>query len=138
MTGPKPSAPPKPRPSQPPRPRLGEQIRDAEHYLHQALAVLRRDVDPATVPTALLWDLVPAYDALRSGAVTDVLEALSRLAHIAELPAPPVGSAVPVPAAATYGLGAAPRPAPAASGEAGGGSPGPLGSRPGAGAPASP
>lgn len=103
-THPGPSGPPAPAP--PPRtdgtavplPRLGEVIRDAEHLGARMLAVLCRDVDPDSEPTVAafpgLTDEILAHRVLLADAQLSIRSALWRLAQLAALPLPPVGSAV--------------------------------------------
>lgn len=85
-------------------PRLGEVIRDAERLGAQMLAVLDRDIDPASTPTALAWPEMSGeilvHELLLMSARREIGLALVALASITELPLPPAGSAVPVPVAA--------------------------------------
>jgi len=88
--------------SSPAQPRLGEVIREAERLGVQLLAVLGRDVDPTSEPTALVWPelgvQIPEHRVLLTSARLFVQNALLQLAKIADLPLPPVGSAVQLPA----------------------------------------
>lgn len=88
------------RPSSPTRPagalpRLGEQIRDLERYVAQALAVFDRDVDPDSLPDAPLH--VQAVTEARLALGFHLDSAMNALARIAALPLPPAGSAVKLP-----------------------------------------
>lgn len=82
-------------------PRLGEVIRDAERLLAQALSVLDRAVDPASEPDVLAWPEVSAsillHDLLLADVALQLRYAQQKLGRVAELPLPPVGSAIKVP-----------------------------------------
>lgn len=103
-THPGPSGPPAPAP--PPRvddtagplPRLGEVIRDAERLGAQMLAVLGRPVDPASAPDVEVWTGLSAAEFQLAVAMSAVRTALAALGDLAELPVPPVGSAIKIPA----------------------------------------
>jgi len=73
-----------------PLPRLGEVIRDAEVLGAQLLAVLSRDVDPASEPDLLAWPEVNAEVLVHrlwlAHAVAGVEHALRRLAAVSTLP----------------------------------------------------
>lgn len=76
-------------------PTIGMVIRDAERALAQGLAIVNRDIDPASLPPE-----GPAFhqlDLLRESAGFHVEAALRDLRDIAKLPLPAVGSAVKLP-----------------------------------------
>ena len=81
-----------------PLPRLGEVVRDVERLLAQALAVLGREVDPASEPLAVAWpaisDEIRVHTVLLKHARLGIVTALRKLGKVAALPLPPVGSAV--------------------------------------------
>ena len=81
--------------SAPPVPRIGEIIRDSERLLAQALAVLERGVDPASIPHGNAG-LVSFW---RDSAGFHIEAALRDLASLADVSLPPVGSAVRPPTA---------------------------------------
>lgn len=86
--------------STPRLPRLGEVIRDAERLAAQLIAVLERDIDPASAPTALAWEGIGsgilAHDILLADAAISAKAVLRKLHLITKLPMPPAGSAVGV------------------------------------------
>lgn len=95
-TGPTHPGPASPGPSGPradyPPPRIGQVIRDTERYLSQALATVESDLDPASLPPDM-------HDARRvviglERARFRIRLALVSLGRVAEVPLPPVGSAV--------------------------------------------
>lgn len=79
-------------------PTLGMVIRDAERLGAQMLDVLGRDIDPASAPTVIAWpalsDDILVHQLLLADAAQHVNAALRKLSKLAELPMPPVGSAV--------------------------------------------
>lgn len=97
-TPPPPPRPPRPNPpSREQLPTLGMVVRDAERLLQQVLAVLARDVDPASVPSDSGEFDGPGYVLSRIlCARADVRSALKMLGDITDARLPAVGSAVPV------------------------------------------
>jgi hypothetical protein len=87
-------------------PTIGMVVRDGERLGAQLLAVLNRDIDPASLPPAGVT--FQALDGLREVAGYHVEAALRALAAIGDLPLPPVGSAVKLPAVAPVAAGTSP------------------------------
>jgi hypothetical protein len=109
MTGPKPAGPTHPTPTHPPRParsdaplpRLGSQIRDVEHLVAQALAIIDRESDPASLPP--LKFSRHGVEALRMSIGFHAEAILRDCDAITRFNLPPVGSAAPIPARADPG-----------------------------------
>lgn len=95
-------------------PTVGMLVRDGERLGAQLLAMLNRDLDPASLPPEGL-DFF-ALESLREVAGYHAEQVLMYLARIAALPLPPVGSAIKLPARRE----AAPSAAPVAEGRPGG------------------
>lgn len=93
-------------------PTFGMKIRDVEKLLAQALAILGRNVDPASEPTALAWpavsDEVTVHSLLLGEVEVSIELLLAKLDRVAALPLPPAGSAVKFPAAAPVASGEGP------------------------------
>jgi hypothetical protein len=74
-----------------PTPRLGEVVRDAERYLTQAQAILRRDYDARSAPQHGSLHAASLVSALHH-----VEQALTHLWCVSQVDLPAAGSAVPV------------------------------------------
>lgn len=92
MTHPSPSGPQPSGPGRPAMPTIGMVIRDGERLGAQLLAILNRAVDPASLPPLGLN--FHNLATLREVAGFQAEQLLRTLAAMAEVPTPPVGSAV--------------------------------------------
>lgn len=90
--------------SLPPLPRYGQKVRDVERLLRQVLDAIERPCAPESEPTVLAEPVVSdellVHDVLFADAARAVKVALRKIAVAADLPSPPVGSAIRLPAAA--------------------------------------
>lgn len=122
--------------SPPPPPRLGEVIRDAERLGAQMIAVLRRAVDPRSVPDGEVCPGVGLTDYALAQAIVHVRLAGTYLEDLAAQLLPPAGSAVKT---TRVGPGEMPTPgSAAAAGHTARESPGGFAGAPGAGASSGP